>query len=245
MRSRRNAHGGNGVKRRGVRGVLAMGYAKAVGALTQLAMVPALATAWGLPLYGQWLLLSTVPIFLAAGDFGFGSAAGNRLIGEVARGDNDGARTTFQSAQAVVLCCSALILALVLAICELLPDHLLAASGGMNGGQARSVAIVLCVYGVVAMQANLFMAAMRAHGAFALSTNFETAVQLIEGLAVIGVALSGGTPLEAALAYLAARSLGVMGHIMLALRQASWLQLGFGAEAALACPNYCGQRWPR
>lgn len=211
------------------RGVLAMGYGKGVVALSQLAMVPALATAWGLPLYGQWLLLATVPIFLAAGDFGFGSAAGNRLIGEVARGDCDDARRTFQSAQAVVLCCSAIILAVVLAICELLPDHFLAVSGGMNAPQARAVLIVLCVYGVVAMQSNLFMAAMRAEGAFALSTSFEATVQLIEGVAVIGVALSGGTPLEAALAYLTVRGLGVAGHIMLALSRASWLKLGFGA----------------
>ncbi|WP_167106215.1 lipopolysaccharide biosynthesis protein [Mycobacterium sp. DL592] len=205
-----------------------MGYSKTVIALTQLAMVPALATAWGLPLYGQWLLLATVPTFLVAGDFGFGYAAGNRLIGEVARGDNRQARVTFQSAQAVVLCCSTALLALVMLICFLLPDRLLAVSGGMDGGGARSVLIVLCVYGVVAMQSGLFMAAMRAHGGFALSSSLDSTVQLVEGLAVIGVAISGGTPLEAALAYLIARALGVVGHIGLALRRASWLRLGFG-----------------
>ena len=216
------------VKRRRVfRGVLSMGYGKVVVAVIQLAMVPVLATAWGLPLYGQWLLLSTVPIFLAAGDFGFGSAAGNRLIGEVARDDTEAARITFQSAQAVILGCSATILALVLAVCFLLPDHLLAVSNGMDAGAARAVLIVLCVFGVVAMQSNLFMAAMRAHGAFALSTTFEATVQLTEGLAVIAVALSGGTPLEAAVAYLLVRSIGVAGHVLLARRRAKWLILGF------------------
>ena len=217
----------SGMKRRRVfRGVLSMGYGKAVVAVIQLATVPALATAWGLPLYGQWLLLSTVPVFLAAGDFGFGAAAGNRLIGEVARGDPLEARTTLQSAQVVILTCSTTILMSALAVC-VLPDHLLSVSGGMDAGRARVVLMVLCVYGVVAMQSSLFMAAMRAHGAFALSTAFEATVQLAEGLAVILVALSGGSPLEAAVAYLSVRSLGVVGHVFLARSRAKWLVLGF------------------
>jgi O-antigen/teichoic acid export membrane protein len=220
--------GSRAVKRnRLVRGVLSMGYGKAVVALMQLAMVPALATAWGLPLYGQWLLLSTVPVFLAAGDMGFGSAAGNRLIGEVARGEPGEARITFQSAQAVVLLCSGALLVVALATCALLPDDLLAVSGGMDAAAARKVLIVLCVFGVVSMQSNLFMAAMRAHGAFALSTSFEATIQLAEGLAVIATAVLGGSPLDAALAYLAVRCLGTAGHVVLALRRAPWLELRF------------------
>lgn len=66
-------------------GVLSVGYSKIVVAFMQLAMVPVLATTWGLDTYGQWLMLTTVPIFLGASDFGFGTAAGNRLTAEVAK----------------------------------------------------------------------------------------------------------------------------------------------------------------
>jgi len=208
-------------------GVLSMAYGKVVIALIQLAMVPVLANAWGLPLYGQWLLLSTVPVFLAAGDFGFGTAGGNRLIGEVAQGDNDAARITFQSALAVMLGCSVAMLALMIGISALIPGRLLAVSDGMDAEAARSVLIVLCAYGVVAMQLSLFKAAMRAQGRFALSATVESTVQLAEGLAVIAVALSGGTPLHAAIAYLVVQSLGVAGHVVLALHYAKWLVLGF------------------
>jgi O-antigen/teichoic acid export membrane protein len=217
------------VKRRRVfRGFLAMGYGKGVAASVQLAMVPALAASWGLPLYGQWLMLSAVPVFLAAGDFGFGSAAGNRLIGEIGRGDESAARVTFQSALVAVLACSAIVLVLSLAVAELLPDRLLAVSGGMDAGAARAVLLVFCTFGLVAMQAQLFMAVMRAHGAFTLSTSFEATVQLAEGLTVIGIVIAGGTPLEAAFGYLLVRSVGVVGHVTLAVRRAKWLRLGFG-----------------
>lgn len=214
-------------RRRVFRGVLSMGYGQVVTVVIQLAMVPALAATWGLPLYGQWLLLSTVPVFLAASDFGFGTAAGNRLIGEVARGEDDAACVTFQSALAVVIGCGAAMLGLMLAISAMLPDRLLAVTGGMDASAARAVLIVLCIYGIVAMQSSLFKAVMRSQGAFALSATFESTIQLAEGLAVIAIALSGGTPLEAAFAYLIVRGLGTVGHLLLALRSARWLAIGF------------------
>lgn len=213
-------------RKRIFRGVLSMGYGKAVQALIQLATVPALAASWGLHTYGQWLLLTTVPAFLAASDFGFGYAAGNRLIGEVARGDNHAARVTFQSAQAVIVGCSAGILTLALVVAALLPDRLLNTPGGMESGTARLVLVILATYGIIAMQSQLFMATMRAHGAFALSTSVEATIQLAEGLAVIAIALSGGTPIEAAFGYLGIRSLGVAGHVLLARRRAHWLAIG-------------------
>ncbi|WP_396932396.1 lipopolysaccharide biosynthesis protein [Mycolicibacterium sp.] len=214
-------------RRRVFRGVLSMGYGKAVVALLQLAMVPALATAWGLAGYGQWLLLATVPSFLIGSDLGFGSAAGNRLIGEVARGDTCSARVTFQSAFAVVLGCSAALLVLVLALSALLPGRLLAASGGLDAGAARSVLMVLSVWAVVGLQSKLFMAAINAHGGFALTASFEATVLLAEGLAVIAIAITGGTPLEAAFGYLIVRTFGVAGYVGLACRRAKWLVLGF------------------
>jgi len=216
------------VKRRRVFfGVLSMGYGKISVALVQLAMVPALATSWGLPLYGQWLLLVTVPTVLAVSDLGFGSAAGNRLIGEVARGDINAARVTFQSALVVVLVCSATTLAVILGISALLPSRLLAVSGGMDAQAAREVLMVFGFYGVALMQSALFIAVVRAYGRFALSTSFEATVLLAEGLTVIAVALSGGTPLNAACGYLVVRTLGVAGHVMLARHCAKWLVLGF------------------
>lgn len=43
-------------RRRFVLGALSMGYGKAVAAFGQLLLVPVLANAWGVALYGQWLI---------------------------------------------------------------------------------------------------------------------------------------------------------------------------------------------
>lgn len=211
-----------------MRGVLATTYSKAGVTVIQLATVPALANSWGLPLYGQWLMLITVPGFLTASDLGFGAAAGNRFIGEVARGDSDSARITFQSAWLMVLCSSGVIVAAALAASELMPDKLLSVAGGMNAGETRTVLVILSIYGVVAMQSILFLAAQRAHGGFATSVAFDSTVLFAEGIAVIAIAMSGGGPLQAAIALLIIRVVGVTGHVVLARRLAGWLSLGFG-----------------
>jgi O-antigen/teichoic acid export membrane protein len=219
------------MRRRLAFGIASMAYGKSVTALIQLAMVPVLATTWGVELFGQWLLLSTIPAFLVASDFGFGTAAGNRLIGEIADNRQSEALTTFQSALLMIASCAAVVAVVGLAIAAVIPDSFLALPGVLDGSAVRKIVIVLTVYGLVGMLGILFIAAMRSHGAFARSTTFEATVQLAEGLAVIGVALAGEGPLQAALALLAVRSCGLMGHVALALHHAPWLKLGFGTAS--------------
>lgn len=214
------------MRRRLVLGVISMAYGKFVSAAIQLAMVPALVTAWGVALFGQWLMLATIPAFLAASDFGMGTAAGNRMIGEVARSEEAEALTTFQSGFWSILLCTGFIGSLALLAVNLIPDRLLALDAGMSGAEAREVLIVLILFGLLALQGSLFMAVMRAQGAFARSTTWEATVQLGEGGAVIAVALLGQPPLHAAFAYLAVRSVGVAGHVILARHHSPWLKIG-------------------
>ncbi len=214
------------MRKRLLLGLLAMVYSKLGLASVQLAQVPVLAHEWGLQLYGQWLLLSAIPFFLGASDFGFGTAAGNRLIGEVARDDEAEALVTFQSAWLVVLGCCGASLALIVLLGEAVPDRYLAAKGALNADQARLVLLVLCLYGLVAIMASLFYAVLRSAGHFARSTSLVATIQLIEGMAVIVVVILGKSPLVAALILLGVRSLGSLGQILLAKHYSPWLRLG-------------------
>lgn len=210
-------------------GVLSVGYSKIVVALMQLVMVPVLATTWGLETYGQWLMLTTIPVFLSASDFGFGTAAGNRLTAEVAKQQYDQALCTFQSALAAMGLCLAGIFMLCLAATILIPDSMLASQDGLDGQTARTVMAIMCLYGLVALQSSLFMAVMRAEGLFAQTTSLYATMQLCEGVAVMAVALTGGSPIAAAIAYCSVRTIGVSAQAFLALRRARWLRLGLRA----------------
>ncbi len=206
--------------------VAAMGYGKLVGAIIQLALVPVLALQWGLPLYGQWLMLSAIPIFLAASDFGFSTAAGNRIIAEVAKADRDEALITFQSAWSMILGISAITLVISAAVVAYLSDSTLAVTGGMNGGDARIVLAVLCLYGIISLQIFLFAAVARSEGKQAQSIALIATTQLMEGLAVLAIVWFGGSPFDAAIAYVAVRGTGLFAHVLLSRHFAPWMKLG-------------------
>src|SRR6266478_3684793 len=58
-----------------------------VTAVIQLVSVPIFLRFWGPRLYGEWLLLSTLPSYLSLSDMGFASVAGNDMTMRVAAGD--------------------------------------------------------------------------------------------------------------------------------------------------------------
>lgn len=212
------------MRRRLALGVLAMAYSRGVIAAIQLLLVPTLALSWGLPLYGQWLMLSAIPVFLGASDFGFGTTAAMRLIGEVARGDRAEALVTFRAARRMVTLLTGGMLIAVMVIVALLPSSLLAAREGMDGETARATLALLCCYGLLTLQGPLFAAAARSEGRTPQAIAIDSTTQLLEGLAVAGVALAGGTPFDAALAYLTARVVGVGIMRMFARGAAPWIR---------------------
>lgn len=220
-------------RRRVILGIASVGYSKLVGALAQLAMVPAMASAWGLELYGHWLMLATIPVFLGSSDFGFGVAAGNRIIGEVAVGSHSEALRTFQSALALITSASALIFLLVAAVLTIIPPEMLESSGGLPAESARQVLLILSLYGLIAMQGSLFFGVMRSEGGFAISGTYEATVQLVEAATVVSAVLLGYQPIATASAYLVCRSMGFAGLIVLAKYKARWLRLGVN-RASLA-----------
>lgn len=219
-------------RRRVILGIASIGYSKLVGALSQLAMVPAMASAWGLELYGHWLILATIPVFLGSSDFGFGVAAGNQIIGDVATGSHPQALRTFQSALALIATASTLIFLLVATALSAIPSDWLAAKGGLSASDATHVLLILSLYGLVSMQGSLFMSVMRAEGGFALSGTYEATVQLVESAAVILVVILGSPPIVAAIAYLVCRTIGFSGLVILTKYRARWLKLGIGNVSA-------------
>lgn len=210
-----------------VRGVGANAYGNLVVSGVQIALVPVLAAHWGLETYGAWLLLATVPIFLAMSDLGFATAAGTRMIMLVARGERDEAVAVFQSAWSMVLACSAAMLVLAVAVAWLLPGRWLPQAPGFDSEQARITLTVLIVYGISSLQGGILIGGMRSAGYYPLAAFWSANTILLENLAVIAVVLLGGTPIEAAAALLVCRTAALLGQAFLLRTAAPWLTFGF------------------
>jgi O-antigen/teichoic acid export membrane protein len=201
-------------------------FDKLVVAGTQLALVPILASHWGLALYGQWLLLATVPQFLAMSDFGFATAAGTRMTMAVARGDRDEAVRVFQSAWRAILASGAAMIGLALAAAWLLPAALFGAAPAAPVAELRGVLAILAAYGVVAVQGSIFFAGFRAAQLFALGAFWNATVLLIENAALVATVMLGGGPMAAAAAWLTGRVIGLAGQNLLLRRRVPWLTIG-------------------
>lgn len=209
------------------RGIFAVGYSKAVHALVQLALIPVLANAWGLQVYGQWLVFASIPIFLAAADFGFGTVAGNRMVGEIAIDAPEEARMTFQSALVMVLSGAVLISLGCLCVAMLAPDSLMVIDNGMSGREARRVLGFFVIYAAMIVLMPLLVGSAKAEGRLAGATAIMATCYLVESIAVILLAGSGYGPLYAAGAMMILRTFGIALLAIWVNGFASWLTFGF------------------
>ena len=201
-------------------------FDKLVIAGTQLTLVPVLASRWGLDLYGQWLLLATLPQFLSMSDFGFATAAGTRMTMAAARGDRAEALRLFQSAWRAILASSAGMVALALTAAWLIPPSLFGTAPAAPVAALRATLAILAVYGVLAVQGSIFFAGFRAAQLFPVGAFWNAMVLLIENLALVITVVLGGGIVAAAAAWLAGRMLGLIGQNWLLRRRVPWLRIG-------------------
>src|SRR4030088_3738187 len=85
------------VERRLTLGFISNWLSKLASAIIQLIQVPVFLHFWSVPLYGEWMILNSIPAYLSFSNIGFGSVAGNEMTMMVARNDRDGALRVFQS----------------------------------------------------------------------------------------------------------------------------------------------------
>lgn len=191
--------------------------------LIQLAAVPVLAHAWGLERYGIWLILFTLPSYLALGDLGFVGAAANDMTHAVAQGRADDARRTYRTLR---LALGMTLLALIMAIAALVfgpARPLLDFAQAAAGGQASLIVVILAIYGLVGLYNQLPAAGLRATGNFARGVYCLSLVNFGEAVLALSVAAGGGGLVAVAAAYLAARLVGSIGLGWLMRRHAGWL----------------------
>jgi len=190
----------------------------------QLIAIPLLSHHWGAEGYGTWLMLMTIPTYVAVSDFGLGTAAGVEITQRVARSDTVGALETFQSAWGFVL-------AILAAIALMAGAYTALVIGGVIGGRSDVAIAVLFVtgYAIAAVQMTTLAMVYRATHKFALAMLISACVIVAEGAALVLVVLFGGQLVAAALAMLLVRLVG-WGMTYGVLRHFEpWVRLGVGS----------------
>lgn len=188
------------------RNVVASVVAKGSAAAYRIALVPMLLWFLGAERYGEWLVISAVPSWLALSSFSLGSVSSSEIALEVARGDDVGARRTFSTTLVALLLVSLVGVALVGCFIWLV------ASGRLDCGPERlptwatAIAVGLLAIAVfVGFFSEPFAAKLRAAGRADLGIQLNATLPWLE-LLCCGVALGvSSTVVSLAAATLVAR----------------------------------------
>jgi O-antigen/teichoic acid export membrane protein len=226
-----------------VRGISANVYSQLVQTALQLLSVPIYATHWGLAAYGAWLVIFTVPNYLAFADFGFAAAAANDMTVSVARGDRAAAIDTFHAVRAAMAGMCSILLVLCAATVHVIPDRSLAFVAGVSHDQARHAILMLAAYGVLSIQNSVSLAAFRSIGRYATGTYLHTTIHFAENLGALLVVSLGGDIEDAAATYLSIGILGIVVRMVWLRVQAGWLvyfswRVSFGQVRRLLHPAF-------
>lgn len=207
-------------------------YAQATTIGIQLLSLPLFLSHWDLATYGQWLVLSALPSYLAMSDVGMVTAAGNRMTMLVGDDRQHEANEVFQSALAFVLTVCGIAMLLVLAAAALWPV------GGVASTQTIT-AIALLSAGVVAgLVGGLPEAVYKATHRYAIGAALANTTRLFEWLgSLIGLWWSGDF-IGVALGAFIPRLLCTLAMIVHTARGTPAFRWGFG-QASLAEVRRC------
>lgn len=223
------------------RGMGAQAFAQAGNLLMQITTVPIFIHGWGVALYGEWLAVSAVPVYLNMIDFGFGSVCATQMTIQVGRGDRRGAKATFQSVWIFTTVVSAVVLGAGVVAAAILPVGSWLNASRLHGHDVFLILAFMIAYIFVGMQMSYVEGGYRCEGRYDLSTFFATCIKLGEFAAGVAVVLAGGSPVAVAAAYAAVRLVGAVAFRLGLYRVSPWIRYGFrhvsrGPVVSLARP---------
>ena len=201
-------------------------YSQVVTVVVQLVGVPILLRAWGVELYGEWLLLFAVPAALSMTDLGFSHSAANDMTALVRRGNQTKALEVFQSLALLIYCVSVLALLLVSVLVWFLPLDRLLNIHALSLHECQWILLFFSAEIIACLLSGMLSAGFRATGDYALIGLLEANIRLLQMAGVWCAALYGEGLVIAAVAPLIVR-LGSLPPIMFFLKKRRpWISYG-------------------
>jgi O-antigen/teichoic acid export membrane protein len=197
-----------------------------VTTLVQLVNVPVMLRVWGAHLFGEWLLLSTIPAYLLLTDFGFASISGSDMTIRVHAGDQKGAIETFQSTAALVLLISLAICVLLIPVIFLLPIHQLLHFSSMSPGETRLTLLFLTLNCLVMLQWGVFGAVLRCAGKYALYAFIVSILRILEGVSFLVLLVWHAGPVQLSMLSLVISIAGTIWLLIIKMNQVAWIPMG-------------------
>jgi len=214
-------------KMRLVLGFLSNCVSKVAATIIQLVQVPVFLHFWSVSLYGEWMIVNSIPAYLSFSNIGFGSVAGNEMTMMVARDDREGALRVFQSCWWLIASICAGILTLLSIGLYYLPITQKLRLSAISVSDTKWVIVLLGISVLLGQLEQLLQSAYRCVGRYPYGSLVKSFVSLAAFSCMIIPVIMGGGPRVTALAFATANLIGTALMCILARRDIPWLRYGW------------------
>lgn len=192
--------------------------------LLQLLMVPALIWAWGATVYGEWLILYTIPGYLSLMDFGIIATANNRIEALCARRRFFAANRTYLNSMIVLSSVIGVVLGVGVVFWVVAGTPFVQLFETLGRQQVALVAAILFIDAMVTLVHNHHSALYRTLGKFNWTVNWQ-AIGRVTPIVGLCVGALAGASLPAVAMIMLFLRLVLFGAMIFDLRRKiTWLQ---------------------
>lgn len=202
----------------------------------QLASVPVFLHVWGAEVYGDWIVLFTVPAYLGMADLGMQSAVGASMTMLTAADDHELAREQFTAYLTVCTVLAATLAAAIATAIWLLPLREMLSIDELSRMSFRTTFGALSAYAVLSLFAGAASAGYRSGALFHRGLWAVTGLRTVEYTWIVASVAGGAPPGTVAVGLLACRLLGTAWLVKDLGRSVPWLSLGLGRRVSSLRP---------
>ncbi len=169
------------------------GSEKLASTVIQLVQVPVFLHFWGTPLFGEWLILNSVPAYLSFSSIGFGNIAGNEMTMMAARNDREDALRVFQSCWWLITLICSTVLTLLGGALYFLPAARFLRLTHISESDTKWIIFYLGISVLFGQLEQLLQSAYRCIGRYPYGTAMKTAFSFLAfSSMIVAVALGAG-----------------------------------------------------
>ncbi len=214
-------------KRRLMLGFLTNWVGKLSSTIVQFIQIPVFLHFWSVPLYGEWMIVNSIPAYLSFSNAGFGSVAGNEMTMMVARDDREGALRVFQSCWwLIAIICTATIVLLSGTLYYLPAAHLLRLTA-LGESDTKWIIFYLGVSVLLGQLEQLLQSAYRCIGRYSYGTFLKNLFSLVAFAAMIASVALGMGPRMTALIFASINVAVTVIFCFLVRRNIPWIEYGW------------------
>ncbi|WP_185732291.1 lipopolysaccharide biosynthesis protein [Burkholderia sp. Bp8963] len=207
-----------------IKAFLAHGLGQAVSVFAQVVSVPLFLSVWGAAKYGEWILISTIPTYLALSDLGLSTVAANEMDQRAAVGDYDRLQIIYRTLTVTV--------ALFVTFVFIVSGVTWWAFGAgfqvftyMTSEEVRLVALILICDVCLSVMYGPHTAALRSANCYALSISILNVTRFAALVFGIVALLVFKTPVAVAMGMFIARIVGFLAQQIVKNRYCPWATL--------------------